>query len=258
MKLSLIAVLLFMLVGCASIPTDPNLATLVASAERQQAAQLAHDESMAHARAIAATACASAADAAACNLGQVAMVLASERGSGSNQRSPLESYRAPATRLQQWAQVSQALTGPLGLIANAYVAVDSNHQNNRTTRFVAQTNADRETATVGAITGLGGVIANQPAGTVTTITVAGNLGDTQTIGGNLGDTETTTTTTTTTVGNDQIGGDRTDNSGVIGDNNDTRFDSQGPIDNTNPGDECTGTGCQPVNPPPLPPPGSTP
>lgn len=258
MRLSLIAMLIFM-VGCASIPTDPNLATLVASAERQQAAQLAHDESMAHARAIAATACASAADAAACNLGQVAMVLASERVSGSNQRSPIESYRAPATRLQQFAQVSQALTGPLGLIANAYVAVDSNHENNRTTRFVAQTNADREMATIGAITDLGGVIASQPAGTITTTTttVAGNLGDTQTIGGNLGDTQTTETTTT--VGNDQIGGDRTDNSGVIGNDNDTRFNSQGPIDNTDPGNECTGDGCQPVNPPPpLPPPGGTP
>lgn len=253
MKRSITILCIALLGGCASIPTDPNLSVLVASAERQQAAQLAHEESMAHARAVAATACATAADAAACNLGQVAMVLAAERGNGANQRSPLDNYRPPATRLQQFAQVSQALTGPLGLIANAYVAVDSNHENNKTTRFVAQTNAERETATVGAITDLGGVIASQPAGT--TVSVSGNLGDTQTIGGNLGDTSIQTIGgnlgDTATAGNDQIGGDRVDNSGVIGDNNDTRFDSQGPIDNTNPGNDCTGDGCQPIQPPPT-------
>lgn len=248
-------VLLLSIAGCASVPVDPNLSTLAASAERQQAAQLAHDESMAHARAVAATACASAADASACYLGQTAMVLASERGSGYAQQSPLAAYRAPASRMQQFGQFAAALTGPLGLIANAYVAVDGNRQNGRTTRFVAATNADRESNTVNAITGLGGVIANQQPGTVTTVTVAGNYGDTQTIGGNLGDTETTT------AGRDQIGGDRTDNSGgVIGDGNDTRFGSPGPIDNTDPGNDCTGDGCQPIitPPPEVPPPGGTP
>lgn len=81
--------------------------------------------------------------------------------------------------------------------------------------------------------------------TETNTTVGGNLGDTQTIGGNLGDTQT--------IGRDQIGGDRIDNGGVIGDDNDTRFGSDGPFDDdhSDPGDDCTGDcSTQPVEPAP--------
>lgn len=57
-------------------------------------------------------------------------------------------------------------------------------------------------------------------------------------------------------GNETINGDEANNSGNIGEGN--RQGSDGPFDNHgNPGDECTGDGCQPVNPPP-PPPGGAP
>ena len=45
------------------------------------------------------------------------------------------------------------------------------------------------------------------------------------------------------IGRDVIGGDRTDNSGVIGDGN--RIESPGPIDNSDPGDDCSGESCNP-------------
>ena len=45
------------------------------------------------------------------------------------------------------------------------------------------------------------------------------------------------------IGRDLIGGDRTDNSGVIGDGN--RIESPGPIDNSDPGDDCDGASCNP-------------
>ena len=45
------------------------------------------------------------------------------------------------------------------------------------------------------------------------------------------------------IGRDLIGGDRTDNSGVIGDGN--RIESPGPIDNSDPGDDCSGESCNP-------------
>jgi hypothetical protein len=48
------------------------------------------------------------------------------------------------------------------------------------------------------------------------------------------------------IGRDVIGGDRTDNSGVIGDGN--RFESPGPIDNSDPGDDCSGESCNPTTP----------
>ncbi len=51
------------------------------------------------------------------------------------------------------------------------------------------------------------------------------------------------------VGRDQIGGDRVDNSGIIGDYNEYRFESPGPIDNSDPGDDCTEADCS--QPPPA-------
>lgn len=49
------------------------------------------------------------------------------------------------------------------------------------------------------------------------------------------------------IGRDVIGGDRTDNSGVIGDGN--RFESPGPIDISDDGDDCTGASCLPTEQP---------
>jgi hypothetical protein len=48
------------------------------------------------------------------------------------------------------------------------------------------------------------------------------------------------------IGRDVIGGDRTDNSGVIGDGN--RFESPGPISDD--GNDCSGSSCNPVEPDP--------
>lgn len=55
-----------------------------------------------------------------------------------------------------------------------------------------------------------------------------------------------------TVGRDQIGRDRVDNSGIIGDNNEQRQESPGPIDNSDDGDDCSGESCNPVIPTPEP------
>lgn len=52
------------------------------------------------------------------------------------------------------------------------------------------------------------------------------------------------------IGRDLIGGDRTDNSGNIG--SDNRQDSPGPIDNSDDGNDCSGSSCNPVEPEPEP------
>lgn len=50
------------------------------------------------------------------------------------------------------------------------------------------------------------------------------------------------------AGRDVIGGDRTDNSGNIG--SDNRQGSDGPIDNSDDGNDCSGESCNPVEPDP--------
>jgi len=73
---------------------------------------------------------------------------------------------------------------------------------------------------------------------------------------NAGDTITDSGNTTTTIsdsgngnaGRDVIGRDRTDNSGNIG--TDNRQGSDGPIDNSDPGNDCSGSSCNPVEPDP--------
>lgn len=76
----------------------------------------------------------------------------------------------------------------------------------------------------------------------TTITDSYNseAGDTITDSGNVSDSNNGN------AGRDLIGGDRTDNSGNIG--NDNRQDSPGPIDNSDPGDDCDGASCNPTTP----------
>lgn len=49
------------------------------------------------------------------------------------------------------------------------------------------------------------------------------------------------------AGRDLIGGDRIDNSGNYG--NDNRIGSPGPIDNSDPGDDCDGASCNPTTTP---------
>lgn len=70
-----------------------------------------------------------------------------------------------------------------------------------------------------------------------------------------GDTFTDSGNTTTrdsnngNAGRDRIGRDRIDNAGNFGADN--RQGSDGPIDNSDPGDDCTGESCNPVEPTPA-------
>lgn len=208
------------LVGCASIPIDPNLATLAASDERKLAAEHAHQEALATARAKAAEACAKSPEPAVCALGQVAMALAGERASAAPaQPSALANYTPPESGFDKLLR-GTGVVGNLVLGAGqVWANVENNRESNRTTRYVAGVNAERELGTVQAITGLGTAIANQPPGIV--------------VGGNLGDT----------YGDDFTGGNRTDvrveNTGVIGDGNEQRQNSDN-LDNV--GNCVAGTG----------------
>lgn len=100
----------------------------------------------------------------------------------------------------------------------------------------------RELGTVQAVTGLGAAIAAQPPG----IWVGGNYGDTDnsTHGDTISDSGNSTITDSQNgdhAGRDIVGRDRIDNAGNYGDDN--RQGSDGPIDNSDPGDDCTGSDC---------------
>lgn len=218
MKILAILLLAVTLVGCASIPVDPNISTLVASDERRQAAEHAHQEALASARAKAAEACAKSPDPAVCALGQVAMTLAAERGApASAPANALAGYQRPESGFDKFLRGTQVVGGMVTGAGQIWAGVENNRESNRTTRYVAGVNADRELGTVQALAGLGAAIANQPPGIV--------------VGGNLGDT----------YGNDFTGGNRTDvdNTGVIGDGNEQRQDSDN-LDNV--GNCVAGTG----------------
>lgn len=251
MKAGMAVMLALLVAACASVPTDPNLAALAASDERRQANEAAHAEALADQRAAAVAACAQSAHVEACMLGLVAIeAVAAKPGQGGTP-SALSGYRPPPTRLQQFAQVTAAVGGVLGPLASGYVTIETNREAQRTSRAIAELNAGRELGIVQALAGLGSDIASAPPG----VYVGGNYGDSYgdnytgrdrtdtrtSVGGNLGDTQT--------IGRDQIGRDRIDNGGVIGDDNETRADSPGPIDDhSDPGDDCADSDCS-VTPP---------
>lgn len=117
-------------------------------------------------------------------------------------------------------------------------------------RDVDIANQQRELGTVQAVAGLGGAIAAQPPG----ISVGGNYGDTAIDNSTHGDTISDSGNTAITdsqngdhAGRDIVGRDRIDNSGNYG--NDNRQGSDGPIDNSNDGDDCDGASCNPTTPP---------
>lgn len=110
-------------------------------------------------------------------------------------------------------------------------------------------NQQRELGTVQAVAGLGGAIAAQPPG----IYVGGNYGDTDnsTRGDVIRDSGNSTITDSQNgdhAGRDIVGRDVIDNSGNLG--SDNRQGSDGPIDNSDPGDDCDGASCNPTTPPP--------
>lgn len=115
-------------------------------------------------------------------------------------------------------------------------------------RDIAGLHAARELGTVQAVAGLGGQIAAQPPG----IYVGGNYGDTDNSehGDTISDSGNTTITDSQNgdhAGRDIIGRDRVDNAGNYGDGN--RQGSDGPIDNSDPGDDCSGASCNPIEQP---------
>lgn len=109
-------------------------------------------------------------------------------------------------------------------------------------------NQQRELGTVQAVAGLGATIAAQPPG----IYVGGNYGDTDnsTRGDVIRDSGNSTISDSQNgdhAGRDIVGRDRIDNAGNYGDDN--RQGSDGPIDNSDAGDDCDGASCNQTTPP---------
>lgn len=205
---------------------DPNYAQYVAAVSQQQAKTPAFD----------ASACAGD---ARCVEHVAALAALSSAG-----RSSAPVIQPPQPKVSGWVQAGRFVTAIAGITVPAAVNWHQSDNSTESTRALYSMVGSMHAGTV--------ALGSQPT-TITTIggdqigrdrietntSVGGNLGDTQTIGGNLGDTQT--------IGRDQIGRDRIDNDGVIGDDNDTRFGSDGPFDDhSNDGDECTGTDCQGV------------
>lgn len=140
--------------ACASIPSDPNYSAALVSAEHQQLAIAQANAQAAQARLEAAAACAKADSdikAAVCALGLAA---ADRGGNAAPSTVALPTYQRPESVGEQWGKAltgAAALAGPLG---NAWAAVSQAKENGKTTRELAHVSADRETATVNALSGV--------------------------------------------------------------------------------------------------------
>lgn len=237
----------------ACIPDDPNLDKLVKGETDLLKEDNAHAELMSDKRSEAITKCATSPNVEGCMLGAVALELAANIGNRSQTKRTMPAYTPPQTPLQQIGGFVRDVT-PLGNgLANAFVALDGTREREQTARHNEAVNAAREVAIVQevALAGTNAVrhMGAQPptyqvsdggivnSGTITQYgddATGGNRTETN-VGGNLGDT----------YGDDATGGDRTDNRGIIGNGNEQRGDdSPGPIiDNSDPGDDCTGSDC---------------
>lgn len=256
--LRILILLVVALALTACIPDDPNLDKLVKGETDLLKEDNAHAELMADKRAEAVAKCAQAPNVDACMLGAVALELASRSAAGSGPRRSMPAYTPPPTALQQIGGFVRDVT-PLGTgLANAFVALDGTREREQTARHNEAVNAAREVAIVQevALAGTNAVraVAAQPptyqvgeggivnSGTITQYGDDATGGNRTDVGGNLGDS----------YGDDATGGDRTDNRGIIGDGNEQRGDdSPGPIDNSDPGDDCTGSDCGDDLPPPA-------
>lgn len=205
---TILVIALAMLSACASIPTDPNIAALLASDERRAINEQTHAQALADQSAVAISKCAGSPDVATCMLGLVALAAVQKQGAGQGgaQPSALAHYQPPPSRMQTAVALLGAGGQFLGPLVGGYVAIEASKQNGETTRYLAGVNAARESGMFGALTGLGRDLANAPPG----VYVGGNYGDT------YGNDYTGGDRTQIAAGRDYTGRDHTDNTGVIG------------------------------------------
>lgn len=244
MRFLLAALLALALVACASIPTDPNLQGLTASAERQQASAADAAAKRAEQRAAAVQDCAGSTDVATCMLGLVALEAVAGGQGGQAQAVRLPAYTPPPSGTEKLARFIGAVSPLVGNLANAAVSWHQSDNAADTSRaqfdflggVVRDTTSGMQAVATGATSA-----ATEIANAGPRIDVAGDLinGDgNATNGAQIGDNETVT------VGRDQTGGDHQDGS-IVGDGN--RVESPGPIDNSDPGDDCSGESCNPTD-----------
>lgn len=222
MRIRLLACLL--LPACTTVPVDQNLQSMIVSMERQQATQQAHLEALADSRAKAATACASSPEPAVCSLGQVAMTLAAER-SAPQVQNPFPNYQPPRTFGDRVESITKSALSALPGLGGIYASIEANKQERRTNQTLYNTFGGM----FNSVAGLGEAALNQPPGIIVDNGGIYSQGD---VSQRTGDD----------IGRDNIGGDY-NASGIVGDNNDQRQASDGPIDNSDPGDDCVGDSC---------------
>lgn len=150
----------------------------------------------------------------------------------------------PPPRERDWAEKARDFfLGAANITTPLVGAWQANHASDNLVEITRSNNDTQRALYSDAFGVAGAAVTNAGA----RITVGGNLGDTQSIGGDsiagdgnaaggsqIGDT----------YGDDYTGRDRVENDGVINSGDGNRFESPGPIDNSNDGDECTGTLCQ--------------
>lgn len=220
MRLMIAALLALALCACASTPNAEYRAYLEASAasEAREAAQLAD---------LKATATACVDDT--CRVAIAAIAGFAAQGVAGRSR-PAPFVQQPSTA----AKIGLALVGQLGPLANAAVSWHQSDNAARTSeaqyRFLGGAVSDMAAVASGATTAAASLV---PSVTVGGDYIAGDGNATH--GAQIGDSSAVD------VGRDQTGGDHADGS-VIGDEN--RFESPGPIDQSNDGDDCTGDSCQ--------------
>lgn len=164
----------------------------------------------------------------------------------SNAASALRPPAQKPTFMSELRATAAVLIPGLQIAANW----DNNNRREETAQVLATVNAQREASIVESVVGLGQSIAAQPPGYVITDSYNDSSDNSAT-----GDTITDSGNTPTTInvsgdgssvgdGNDVTNGDNNDNSG------DLRDSSPGPIDQSDDGDDCSGSSCNPIEPAP--------
>lgn len=250
MRLLLSVLILMMLAGCAGTATRNAALYTQARAADERAAQAAAvreaEAQAARAAEIAALAERCSSDDCVRDVAQSitlrdAIAALSAGNKPAAQSTPVPYERDGAAKARDWLSgASPLLLGLAGEVRNVKL---SEHR-----RDVDLGDQQRELGTVQSVAGLGAAIAAQPPG----IYVGGNYGDTDnsTRGDVIRDSGNSTITDSQNgdhAGRDIVGRDRIDNSGNYGNNN--RQGSDGPIDNSDDGDDCSGASCNPNTPP---------
>lgn len=164
----------------------------------------------------------------------------------SNAASALRPPAQKPTFMSELRATAAVLIPGLQIAANW----DNNNRREETAQVLATVNAQREASIVESVVGLGQSIAAQPPSYVITDSYNDSSDNSAT-----GDTITDSGNTPTTInvsgdgssvgdGNDVTNGDNNDNSG------DLRDSSPGPIDQSDDGDDCSGSSCNPIEPAP--------